>query len=60
MQQETKALLMKDDERDFVFVSVLFTDYEPSATVRPKMSQPGKSYAAESSKNLVLNIVFNF
>ena len=44
--QETKALFIKDEgsnARDYVSIKVSFTDYEPSATVCPKMSQPGKS-----------------
>ena len=43
--QETKALFIKDEgsnARDYVSIKVAFTDYEPSAAVRPKMSQPGK------------------
>lgn len=44
--QETKALLVKEGEtewaRNYISLKVYFTDYEPSATVRPKMSQPGK------------------
>ena len=46
-EQETKALLIQDEglnARDYVSVKVSFTDYEPSATVRPKMSQPGQSF----------------
>ena len=41
--EETKALLIADTSLDFVSISVSFTDYEPETTVRPKMSQPGKS-----------------
>ena len=44
--QETKALYIKEEKsnaRDYVSIIVSFTDYEPSATVCPKMSQPGKS-----------------
>ena len=44
--QETKALFIKDEgsnARDYVSIKVSFTDYEPSATVCPKMSQPGQS-----------------
>ena len=40
---ETKALKIEDDARDFVSLTASFTDYELSAVVRPKMSQPGKS-----------------
>ena len=41
--RDTKALYIKDNTRDFVSISVSFTDYAPSITVYPKMSQPGKS-----------------
>ena len=41
--RDTKALYIKDNTRDFVSISVSFTDYAPSTTVYPKMSQPGKS-----------------
>ena len=41
--RDTKALYIKDTTRDFSSISVFFTDYAPSTTVYPKMSQPGKS-----------------
>ena len=41
--QETKALRITNMVLDFISIKAFFTDYEPSAIVRPKMSQPGKS-----------------
>ena len=44
--RETKALRISEEgsiARDYVSLKASFTDYEPSASVRPKMSQPGKS-----------------
>merc|ERR1712227_747503 len=42
--QDVQALYIKDDFRDFVSLSVFFTDYEPSTIVHPKMSQPVTNY----------------
>ena len=41
--RDTRALYINDNFRDFVTISVFFTDYEPSTFVYPKMSQPGRS-----------------
>ena len=41
--RNVKALYIKDGFRDFLSLSVVFTDYALSTIVYPKMSQPGKS-----------------
>merc|ERR1712227_441653 len=42
--QDVKALYIKDGFRDFLSLSVVFTDYAPSTVVHPKMSQPVTNY----------------
>jgi len=42
--RNVKALYIKDGFRDFLSLSVVFTDYAPSTVVHPKMSQPVTNY----------------